>query len=93
MLADLSSAQVQLKFGPAVECEEEENLSTISLVDWVSLSDLPLAPEKLEALILLETGVWGFLFALAAFLTYQSPRLLSVFSARPAITPQFPLKK
>lgn len=38
-----------------------------------SFSDLPLAPEKLEALISLDTRVQGFLFALAAFLTYQSP--------------------
>lgn len=56
--ADLSSGSAQIQSG-------------CSFVDWVS--DLPFAPEKLEALISLDTGVWGFLFALATFLTYQSP--------------------
>lgn len=50
-----------------------------NLICWLSRSDLPLAPEKLEALISLDTGVWGFLFALAAFLTYQSPPCLLCF--------------
>lgn len=58
------------------------------------LSDLPpLRRKKLEALISLDTGVWGFLFALAAFLAYQSPPcLLSAFSARPPPQSSFPPK-
>lgn len=44
------------------------------VIDRVSY--LPLTPEKREALISLDTGVWGFLFALAAFLKYQNNPLL-----------------
>lgn len=60
------------------------------LIELLSLSDLALAPEKLEALISLDTGVWAFLFALATFLTYQSPPCL--FSALSARLTSFALK-
>ena len=69
----LGSNSVQL-----VGVKKKTSHKSISSADWVSLSDLPLAPEKLEALISLDTGLWGFLFALAAFLTYQSPPPLPV---------------
>lgn len=41
--------------------------------------DLPFAPEKLEALISFKTTLLNFLFALATFLTYQSPPAFSAY--------------
>lgn len=83
--ADLGSAQVQLKFSPAAHREKEKisHNRTHLLIEPLCLI-CPLAPEKLEALISLDTGVWGFLFALAAFLTYQSPPLPALCFLCPA---------
>lgn len=48
--------------------------------------DLPFAPEKLEALISFKTTLLNFLFALATFLTYQSPLLSLPTTVQPTPT-------
>lgn len=94
-LAGPSSAQLcSVWFNSVVlmwPCEKSPTTFLVSAGD--PFLDLPLAPEKLEALISLGTGVQGFLFALAAFQAYQRPRLpllsLPAWPLEPGSPPAF----
>lgn len=88
--ADLSSAQLssaQFKFSShSMLLVKKNQYLTISLICCLNLSvsDLLLAPEKLEALISLDTGVWGLSVCLCCIPDIPEPPLPALCFLRPA---------
>lgn len=77
----------QLKFSShSVLLVKKNQYLTISLICCLNLSvsDLLLAPEKLEALISLDTGVWGLSVCLCCIPDIPEPPLPALCFLRPA---------